>query len=186
MQAWLGIPGPIVITAPLGKARAEPEIVLEPATQAVQSLGHFFSGREREVVCALVHLDAGDDTLFLEVSRERLVARYRALAEGFVEQDHPAHEFLDAFGSEQQIAVGTAVGLRALDSNRLESLLACGAGLVGCEQPFASCDHSRGGFGKEISVHETVLLLDAEETLELAILPSRPRHRQTGRSCLEG
>jgi len=75
--------------APLGEARTEPEIVLEPAAQAVQSLGHLFSGREREVVRALVHLDPGDDALFLEVSRERLVARYRALAEGFVEQDHP-------------------------------------------------------------------------------------------------
>jgi len=87
--------------APLGEARAEPEIVLEPAAQAVQSLGHLFSGRAREVVRAFVHLDAGDDTLFLEVSRERLVARYRALAKGFVEQDHPAYEFLDTFGSEQ-------------------------------------------------------------------------------------
>src|SRR5438093_12962924 len=38
----------------------------------------------------------------------------------------------------------------------------CSSDLVGCEQPFASCDHGRGGFGKEISVHETVLLLDGE------------------------
>src|SRR6266568_4073710 len=109
-----------------------------------------------------------------------IVITARHLAKRFVEQDHPAHEFLDAFGSEQQIAVGTAVGLRALDSNRLESFLACAAGLVGCEQPFASCDHRRGGFGKEISVHETVLLLEGEPGSRQFYLPGPGTAKRRG------
>jgi len=102
---------------------------------------------------ALVHLDTGNDAFFLQVFRERLVAGDGALANGLVEQDHPAHELLDPLGGEQQVAIGAAVGFRTFGADRLEALLAGAAGFVGGQQPFALGDHGSGSLGKQVLVH---------------------------------
>ncbi len=152
--------------APLGEARAEPEVLLQPAAQAVQSLGHLFPRPEREIVDTSVDLDAGDNALARQVFREGLVAGKRALANGLVEQDHPAYEFFDASRSEQQIAVGAAARLVALDADRLEAFFAGAARFVRGEQPLAPGDHGCGGPGKQISVHEAFLLPDGDGKAE--------------------
>src|SRR5258706_13164795 len=127
--------------APLGKTGAELEIFLQPAPQTVQPLGDLFSRPERKIVDALVDLDPGDDAFAREEFRERLVAADATLPERLVEEDHPAHEFLYALGAKEQIAVGAAVRLGALDSDRFEALLASTARFGRSEQSLAPGKH---------------------------------------------
>src|SRR5712692_10348141 len=79
---------------------------------------------------ALVHFDPGDDAFARQEFRKRLVAGDRTLPERLVEQDHSAHEFLYPLGGEEEIAVGAAVRLGALDPDRREAFFAGAARFV--------------------------------------------------------
>ena len=127
--------------APLGKAGAQLEVFGQPPAQSVEPLGDLLARAEREIMGALVHFDARDDPLFLEVARERFVACDRALAQGLVEENHAAYVLFDALGGKQQVAVGAAVRLGTLHADRLEAFLAGRVGFVRGEQSFALGDH---------------------------------------------
>jgi len=80
MHAWLGIRHDCDHRAPLGEARAEPEIVLEP-TRRRPVLGYFFSGRERES-CVV-----GSRT----ISVGARFAKWRAVIESVPGSGHAVH-----------------------------------------------------------------------------------------------
>src|SRR6266853_5368381 len=104
---------------------------------------------------ALVHLDPGDDAFARQEFRKWLVAGDRTLPERLVEQDHSAHEFLYPLGGEEEIAVGAAVRLGALDPDRREAFFTRAARFVRRKQTLAFGKHGCGGLGKQISVHGT-------------------------------
>src|SRR4051812_33765919 len=80
-------------TAPLGEARTELAVLLEPPAQAVEALGDGLAFGERQGLRALVDLDAGDDALRLEQLGEGRSVGAR-LADRLVEQDDAADVLL--------------------------------------------------------------------------------------------
>jgi hypothetical protein len=69
-----------------------------------------------------------------------------ALADGFVEEDHAADEFVGAFGAEQHLAVVAPVLFGGRDVDALEALLDGGRALVRGEDALAGRDDRTCGF----------------------------------------
>ena len=138
--------------APLREARAELAVLLEPRAQPVEAFGDRLAVRERERLRTLVDLDPGDDALRLEQLRERRAVVPR-LADRLVEEDDAADVLLDAFGREQQVAVGAPVVLRRLDADRVETLLDRAGALVRGEDPFPLGDECACRVSKSAIAH---------------------------------
>src|SRR5580765_6898150 len=131
--------------APLGEARSELAVLLEPRAQAVESLCHRLAFGEREGLRAFVDFDPGYDAFRLEQLRERRPVG-RRLADRLVEQDYAADELLDALRREQQLAIVAPALFRGLDADRVETLLDRSVALVRGEDPFALGDERAGCF----------------------------------------
>src|SRR3954447_8713798 len=89
-------------TAPLGEARTELAVLLEPPAQAVEALGDGLAVGERERLRAGIDLDPGDDPLRGEQLRERRPVE-RLRPDRLVEEDDAADELLDPLGGEEQV-----------------------------------------------------------------------------------
>src|SRR5262245_58203796 len=106
--------------APLREARAELEIFSQALGEPIKAFGNLFTRREREIVRALVDLDAGENAFF----RQRVGERHAIgalLPDRLVEQDDAREELLDAGRREQKPAISAPRLLGAFDTNRLEA-----------------------------------------------------------------
>src|SRR5205823_4289840 len=142
--------------APLGEARAELAVLLEPPAEAVETFRDRLAGRVRERLRALVDLDPRDDPAPLEQLRERRSGG-RALPDRLVEQDDAADVLLDPLGGEEEVAIGAAVLLGRLDVDRVEALLDRAVALVGGENPLVLRDERAGGRLEVVSGHHLSL-----------------------------
>ena len=128
---------------PLGEPRAEPAVLGEAVTKAVEPLGHGLARGERERLRAEVDLDPRDDPLALEQLRERRAVG-RALMDRLVEQDDAADVLRGACRREQEVAVGAAVLLRRLDPDRVQPALDRPRALVGGEDALPRARRAHG------------------------------------------
>src|SRR5271154_4295459 len=72
--------------APLGKARAHSKVLPEAVAQSIQTFGDFLSGITRQVLCAGVDFDAGNDSRIGE-DFNKGSAILLLLADGLVVED---------------------------------------------------------------------------------------------------
>ena len=141
--------------APLGEARAEAAVLLEPLAQAVEPFGDRLAGSARERLRAGVDLDPGDDSPPGEEIGEPRPVR-RRLAQRLVEEDDAADELLQVGRREEHVAVRAPVLLGRFEPDRVEALLDRAGALVGREDAAVVGDELPGGC-VQVSSHLVVL-----------------------------
>src|SRR5215203_6138138 len=141
--------------APLREAGAEAVVLLEPAGEAVEALGHGLAGAERHGLGAGVDLDARDRAGLLNELHER-GAVLRALAQRFVEEDDARDVALHGLRrAEQELAVVAPVVGRRLDPDGVEALLDGRRAFVGREDALAGLHHRVCDLVELVEVHRS-------------------------------
>jgi hypothetical protein len=131
---------------PLREAGSKLAVLLEPATQSVETLRHLLVRRTGQLLRALVDLDPGDDTRPGQGGREGR-ALGRRLADRFVEEDDSADVVADRRRREEHVPVCAPVLLGRLDVDFREALFDRREALVGGENSLArSYERSSGRF----------------------------------------
>src|SRR6185295_18538898 len=153
----------------------------EALAQAVQPLGHLFTGAEREILRARIHLDPRQDALLREVIREQH-ALGGLLARRLVEQDDTGNELLDAGRGEKQPAVGAAAFFGAGGVDGLEARLAGAARFVRREHALALRDHGGRGSCQESFIHRKQNFTPASKPVTRAFSPPAPRSPPAARA----
>src|SRR3989344_40751 len=115
--------------APLRELCSKLFVLGETFAQAVQPLGDFVAGIQRQRLGAFVHLDpGGDPPARQQPGKGSAVAG--ALAQGFVEENDAADIALDTVGGKKYFAVAPAVFFGGLGLDRIETLLDRGTAFV--------------------------------------------------------
>ncbi len=173
MQLPEGISSPIDgdHRAPLGKARTEGVVLLEPIAQAVEALGDQFARIAGQRLGALVNLDAGDDAGLAHHFGERNAVA-GLLTDGFVVEDGTGQVLGGTRCSEQQFAIGAAIFFGVLDADRVEALLDGAARFVDGDDALARGNHGLGGLFEFFDAHEDPVWLNDREAV------GRRRHHQ--------
>merc|ERR1719431_2355267 len=129
-------------TAPLCKLTTIGLVLLASFVQVIQPLGGPLPLAPKQLLHALVHLDAGDNAFGSDKVDERCPI-ISFLVESFVEENDPA-DWLDPLliASEQELPVGPAVVLSILQATACKSL-AYGTGrFISSKDPFSGSDYS--------------------------------------------
>src|SRR5690606_9787938 len=168
--------------APLGEARAQLVVLLQPRAQAVQALGDQFARATRQRLGALVDLDAGNDAGIDHEARERQAVAV-GLADGFGVEDRAADVMAEVRRGQQQLAVGAAVGLVAGHADGLETPGDRARRFVDRQDALARCNHRLGGFSERFDAHVGVWAVagkGAEYSVRpfISRLPRMPRGRR--------
>jgi hypothetical protein len=115
--------------APLGEAGTSLVVLGASLAKVIMALGGGLLLGAGNLDCALVHLDAREDTTLLEDIDEGL-AILGLLVQGLLEEDHAAEVLEGARGAEEELAEGAAVLLNVLDVDAGEALANGASGLI--------------------------------------------------------
>ncbi len=115
---------------PLREPGSELFVFGQTFSQAVQALGDFVAGAERQRRRSLIHFDSGNDSANRKQLGERNAVTC-ALTQRFVKENHTADEAFDAVGREKEFAISSTVLFRGLNMDRSETFLDRRAAFVG-------------------------------------------------------
>ena len=143
--------------APFRKLRAKPAIFNEPLAQSVESFGDDFARTEGRRLRALVDLDAGNRTCFLDqLDQGRAV--FGVLPDRLVVENDAGNVFSHPVGAtEQHLAVVAPRIGGALDPERIEALLDGRIGFVYRQNAAAGSDHGGCDLVQFVQVHRVLL-----------------------------
>jgi hypothetical protein len=137
---------------PLGEPGLKVPVGGQPVGQAVQALGDLLAREPGQSLGPGVDLDPGNDALAGQ-DLGQWGAVGGPLAQGLVIQNDAADELGRPLGGEQQLAVGAAVVLGALDLDGVEALLDGAAALVRGQDALARGDQRRRRRGQLVCRH---------------------------------
>ena len=159
MQAQLGSPCPIVITARhLEKRGTQFKILGASLPQSVQPVSHFFGFVSGQGLGAGIDLDAGNDPVIVQVRcKGRTVQGF--LTDGFVEQDGAADIIGKPGCGHQHVAVRLTHRLRRGDAKLFEALVAGGMAFIHGKNSPSGCHHGACDLVEFIYVHGFLLKL---------------------------
>ena len=139
--------------APFGKARTQIIILLHALAQPIKTSGNFFTRKARHVLCAHIHLDAGDRPGIADQIDQRGTIGC-LLAQGFIIKDHPGNAVLHGrFGAKQHFAPVPAIIGGGLCANTIKTFFDGAGAFIGSQNTLAFLHHGSGGFTKCIKVH---------------------------------
>src|SRR4029077_2048484 len=126
--------------APFSELGTKLLILFYSSPKSVESLGHDFAGKARNIYGAFVDFNTGHDALLREKLGERRAVQGRG-SNGFVEKNYTADGLLDTFCREEHIAVGATVMIVGFDLDAVEASFDRTHTFVGCEDSFSLCHH---------------------------------------------
>jgi len=148
--------GPMIIDgndgAPLRKASAHQQVLLETISQSIQTLGYFLSRVPGQLLSAHIHFDTRNDP-GMPQGLEKRSAVFLILADRLVVEDYAADILAEADRGDDQISISAPRSRRFGDAELCEPLVACGGAFINRQQSSAGTDQGSRNVDQRLAIH---------------------------------